>query len=190
MTAVHAWLTIATERDVNQPRLDITDCRDVARLVNVFYDRVRDDDILGPIFDDVAQVDWATHLPRMYDFWESVLFARATFKGAPLVVHRALAQHSPLTSDTFSRWIALFQSTVDDLFSGPMAEHAKNSAVRIAATMEHSLTIDHAVQEPRAMTLRDRGPEQSCDIVDEASEESFPASDPPSWNLGVEQKSL
>jgi hemoglobin len=124
---------------VNQPRLDIIDFRDVACLVNVFYDRVRDDGILGPIFDDIAHVDWATHLPRMYDFWESVLFARATFKGAPLVVHRALAQQTPLTSDAFSRWVTLFQSTVDDLFSGPMAEHAKNSAARIAATMEHNI---------------------------------------------------
>ena len=149
---------VDVELDVNQPRFDITDFRDVACLVNLFYNRVRDDDLLGPIFDDVAHVDWATHLPRMYDFWESVLFARATFKGAPLVVHRALAQQTPLTSDTFSRWITLFQSTIDDLFSGPMAEHAKNSAARIAATMEHNLTIDHGVQEPMAIILRDPGP--------------------------------
>jgi hemoglobin len=140
MTAVLKWPTIAMERDVNQPRLDITDSRDVARLVNVFYDRVREDDILGPIFDDIAHVDWATHLPRMYDFWESVLFARATFKGTPLLVHRALDRRTPLTVAAFDRWIALFQSTVDDLFSGPMAEHAKNCAVRIAATMEHNIS--------------------------------------------------
>ena len=42
---------------MNQPRFDITDRRDVA---NVFYDRVRDDDVLGPIFDDIAHVDWRT----------------------------------------------------------------------------------------------------------------------------------
>jgi hemoglobin len=126
---------------VNQLRFDITDRRDVACLVNVFYNRVQDDDVLGPIFDNIAHVDWATHLPRMYDFWESVLFARATFKGNPLVVHRALARRTPLTAATFDRWIALFQSTVDDLFSGPMAEHAKNSASRIAATMEHNLDV-------------------------------------------------
>lgn len=139
MTGVPAWRTIGVERDVNHPRLDITDSRDVACLVNLFYDRVRDDDILGPIFDDIVHVDWATHLPRMYDFWESVLFARATFKGAPLLVHRALDRHTPLTTAVFDRWIALFQSTVDDLFSGPMAEHAKNSAARIAVTMEHNI---------------------------------------------------
>jgi len=132
---------------VNQPRFDITDRRDVACFVNVFYDRVRDDDLLGPIFDDIAHVDWATHLPRMYDFWESVLFATATFKGAPLIVHRELARRAPLTTVAFDRWIALFQSTIDDLFIGPMAEHAKNSAVRIAAALEHNIgsTISPAV---------------------------------------------
>src|SRR6059058_6181876 len=49
MTGVLGWPTIAMELDVNQSRFDITDRRDVACLVNVFYDRVRDDDILGPI---------------------------------------------------------------------------------------------------------------------------------------------
>jgi hemoglobin len=154
MTAVLRWATIATERDVNQPRLDITDSRDVARLVNVFYDRVRDDDLLGPIFDDIAHVDWATHLPRMYDFWESVLFARATFKGTPLLVHRVLARRTPLTPAAFDRWITLFQSTVDDLFSGPMAEHAKNSAARIAVTMERN--IDSSTSSIDRSSLTDR----------------------------------
>jgi hemoglobin len=123
-------------------RFDITDRRDVARLVNVFYDRVRDDRLLGPIFDDIAHVDWATHLPRMYDFWESVLFGTATFKGTPLAVHRSLAQQAPLTTEAFERWVALFQTTVDDFFTGAVADHAKNSAVRIAATLRSNLTID------------------------------------------------
>ena len=126
-------------------QFDITDRRDVACLVNVFYDRVRDDGLLGPIFDDVAHVDWATHLPRMYDFWESVLFGTATFKGTPLVVHRALAQHTPLTNEAFDRWVALFQATVDDLFSGSVANQAKDSAVRIAATIEQRLTAEQTV---------------------------------------------
>ena len=67
MTGVFRCPIMATELAVNQPRFDITDHRDVACLVNVFYDRVRDDDVLGPIFNDIAHVDWATHVPRMYD---------------------------------------------------------------------------------------------------------------------------
>lgn len=125
---------------------DLTDRRDVACLVNVFYDRVRDDGLLGPIFDDVAHVDWATHLPRMYDFWESVLFGTATFKGVPLVVHRDLAGRTPLTPEAFDRWLTLFKSTVDDLFSGVIAEQAKDTATRIAATMSYRLAADDTVR--------------------------------------------
>jgi hemoglobin len=130
---------------VQQHRFDITDRRDVACLVNVFYARVRDDRLLGPIFDDVAHVDWATHLPRMYDFWESVLFGTATFKGRPLTVHQELARRTPLTAGAFDRWVVLFQMTVDDLFTGTMADYAKKSAVRIAATMQNNIAVARGV---------------------------------------------
>jgi hemoglobin len=140
------------ELDVNHSQFDITDRRDVACLVNVFYDRVRDDDILGPIFDDIAHMDWATHLPRMSDFWESVLFARATFKGAPIIVHRALAQHTPLTSTAFRRWITLFQSTVDDLFSAPRQNTPRTAPYESPPTMEHN--IDARTSSIDASSLR------------------------------------
>ena len=120
-----------------QQRFDITDRRDVACLVNVFYDRVRDDRLLGPIFDDVAHVDWATHLPRMYDFWESVLFGTSTFKGTPLVVHRTLARHTPLTAEAFDRWVTLFQTTVDDLFSGTMQAMPRTTRSRLADSITY-----------------------------------------------------
>jgi len=131
---------------VTNERLDITDGRDVARLVNIFYDRVRADDLLGPIFDGVANVDWPTHLPLMYDFWESVLFGTATFKGAPLEAHRALARRTPLTSDAFNRWIALFHETVDDLFAGTTANHAKQSASRIAMVLQHHVAAGQGAE--------------------------------------------
>jgi hemoglobin len=124
---------------VTHERIDIADRRDVSRLVYLFYDRIRADDVLGPIFDEVAHVDWPAHLPRMCDFWESVLFAASNFKGNPLAVHRALAQLTPLTSAAFDRWVSLFHTTVDDLFAGPVANHAKQSAARIAIVLQHDL---------------------------------------------------
>lgn len=119
------------------PTTDITSRQDIQRLVDEFYTRIRADAVLGPIFDDVAHVDWALHLPKMYDFWESVLFGRPVFKGNPLAVHRALATLTPLTSSRFARWVSLFQQTVDELFAGPMAGIAKDRAARIAVTMHH-----------------------------------------------------
>lgn len=110
---------------------------DIIRLVNTFYDHVREDAILGPIFNDIAKVDWDEHLPKMYDFWESVLFGTAAFKGAPIPVHRDLARQVPLTDREFERWLTLFHQSVDTLFVGPLATEAKIRAVRIASVMQH-----------------------------------------------------
>jgi hemoglobin len=123
---------------------DLTDRADIVRLVDAFYDRVRADAILSPIFDGIARVDWAVHLPKMYDFWESVLFGRAVFKGNPLVVHRELARRAPLTSTEFHRWIQLFHSSVDELFAGSCADEAKLRASRIALVMQHHIAADRA----------------------------------------------
>ncbi|MEO8480637.1 MAG: group III truncated hemoglobin [Acidobacteriota bacterium] len=123
---------------------DISSRADIIRLVDGFYERVRHDDVIGPIFNDVAQVDWAAHLPKMYAFWESILFGTAGFKGNPMAVHRALAQRVSLTGDEFERWLAVFRLTVDAFFAGPTAEDAKDRASRIAVTMQHHINADAA----------------------------------------------
>jgi hemoglobin len=130
----------------SQTSRDIATRDDIVSLVDGFYARVREDDLLGPIFNDIARVDWAAHLPKMYDFWDSVLFGRAQFKGNPLAVHRALATRAPMTDAAFGRWIVLFHATVDDLFSGPVAFEAKQRAVRIAMTMQYHIAADVAAQ--------------------------------------------
>jgi hemoglobin len=123
---------------------DLTDRTGIIRLVDAFYDHVRADAILSPIFDSVARVDWDRHLPKMYDFWESVLFGKIGFKGTPLIVHRDLARLTPLTPVEFDRWLQLFHASVDALFAGPGAEEAKLRASRIAVVMLHHLAADRA----------------------------------------------
>ena len=118
-------------------RADLTTRADVVRLVDSFYDRVRADDLLGPIFDEVARTDWARHLPTMYDFWDTVLFGSATYHGRPLGVHVALSARVALGEPEFTRWLGLFMANVDALFTGRMAEEAKLRAGRIAAVMLH-----------------------------------------------------
>lgn len=126
-------------------RLDIISRDDIVRLVDTFYGHVRADDILGPIFDDVAGVDWAGHLPKICAFWDAVLFGTAGFKGNPLAAHLQLAQLTPLGTREFGRWIELFHGTVDALFSGPMAEEAKARASRIAIVMQHHIIADRGL---------------------------------------------
>ncbi|MCC7125353.1 MAG: group III truncated hemoglobin, partial [Acidobacteria bacterium] len=119
---------------------DIASRTDIERLVDTFYDRIRADALLGPIFDDVARVDWPAHLPKMYSFWETVLFGTAGYKGNPLTAHLALAQQTPLTAREFDHWLLLFHQTVDDLFTGEMAREAKQRAGRIATIMQHHVS--------------------------------------------------
>jgi hemoglobin len=119
---------------------DIASRADIERMVDGFYARVREDDLLGPIFDDVAATDWARHLPKMYAFWAGVLFATPGFSGNPLAVHLGLGRKVELGEREFGRWLSLFHHTVDELFSGPVATEAKVRAMRIAAVMQHHLS--------------------------------------------------
>lgn len=130
---------------------DLTQRADIVHLVDAFYDRVRADEILSPIFDDVARVDWVRHLPKMYDFWESVLFGTIGFKGNPLLVHRELARRASLTPAAFTRWLQLFDASTDALFAGPGAEQAKLRASRIAAAMQQHIATDRAAAVPRSV---------------------------------------
>jgi hemoglobin len=127
---------------VTSDKRDIASRADIKPLVDSFYERVRADELLGPIFDDVAHTDWARHVPKMYDFWQGVLFGVAGFRGNPLAIHRDLARRVPLGDLEFGRWIGLFHESVDALFSGPCAEDAKARAVRIAAVMQHHIASD------------------------------------------------
>jgi len=105
---------------------------DIEKLVNTFYERVRADDTLGFIFQEVARTDWEAHLPKMYAFWEKVLFGTGTFAGNPLVAHAKLVPLTEMGRPQFTRWLTLFRGTVDDLFSGRRAEHIKNCAEDMA----------------------------------------------------------
>jgi Truncated hemoglobins len=116
-------------------KTDISNRSDIQVLIDSFYTKVRADDTIGYIFNDVAKVNWEQHLPRMYDFWESIIFQSGNFRGNPMAVHVQLHQRTPLLKEHFDRWLALFNQTVDELFEGNNAELAKQRALSIATMM-------------------------------------------------------
>lgn len=118
-----------------QMNTDITSRKDIITLIDKFYDIIREDEMLGTIFDDVAKVNWVRHLPLMYDFWENTLFFTGSYSGNPVQNHRQLNQKYPLTNEHFNHWIALFNKTVDELFEGEKAELAKQRALSIATVL-------------------------------------------------------
>lgn len=114
---------------------DISELSDIRSLVDTFYEKVKEDDAIGFIFNDIAKVDWEHHLPVMYAFWDFLLLNNPdTYRGNPIHKHLELHRVFPLKAEHFDRWLQLFQQTVDELFEGAVAENAKFRAFAISET--------------------------------------------------------
>jgi hemoglobin len=114
---------------------DIRDRDDLTVLVHAFYDRVRTEPQLGPIFEEIAQVNWQLHLPKMVNFWEKALFRSGDYNGNPLRTHLNLNQKVVLRKPLFEQWVQLFDTTVDTHFQGERAGHIKRIAADMAQVM-------------------------------------------------------
>lgn len=117
-------------------RSDIQNRTDIILLVDTFYDKIKTDPVIGFLFTDVAHVNWESHLPRMYDFWENILFYTGNFEGNPMQKHKKLHHKHPLTIQHFHHWNKLFNETVDELFQGPKTEEIKERAMHISSVMQ------------------------------------------------------
>ena len=117
---------------------DIQNREDIDRLVERFYERMMVDDVIGYIFTHYAKVNLDEHLPIISDFWETILFERPVYKRGPkaMNVHVDLAKQVPIRKQHFTRWLYLFNTTVDELFTGEYAQKAKTRANSIAVTMQ------------------------------------------------------
>jgi hemoglobin len=108
--------------------VEIEDLDHVKLLVNSFYDKVRNDDLLKDIFNNVIQDQWPSHLEKMYRFWQTVLLEEYTYQGSPFLPHASL----PVQKIHFDRWLFLFNETIDEHFKGEKAERAKWQGERMA----------------------------------------------------------
>src|ERR1035437_8431197 len=115
---------------------DIQNRSDIEVLVKAFYEKVKTDTLIGPIFNEVIQVNWENHLPVMFDFWENTLFYTGSYTGNPMKSHQHLNGIFPLTSEYFKQWNILFISTVDELFEGEKALLAKQRARSISTVKQ------------------------------------------------------
>lgn len=103
----------------------------IDRLVRSFYERVRADEMLGPIFDARIR-DWEPHLQQMCAFWSSVALMSGRYHGAPMPKHLPL----PIDAAHFDRWLALFEATAAEVCPPEAAAHFVERAHRIAASLE------------------------------------------------------
>ncbi|MGX9986398.1 group III truncated hemoglobin [Chryseobacterium sp. POL2] len=114
---------------------------DIEELVNKFYDKVIKDDIIGFFFTDIAQIDLQKHLPKMYNFWESILLGNSVYEGNPMRVHFPLNQVVALEQHHFERWLELWQDTLEQNFEGENVDTAILRAQNIARIMSYKMKI-------------------------------------------------
>jgi hemoglobin len=107
---------------------DIANITDIQLLVDTFYNKIKADDLIGPIFNGIIQDRWPMHLSKMYQFWQTILLEEHTYNGAPFPSHARL----PIEKIHFDRWLNLFQTTLNDLFEGPKAKEALWRAHKMA----------------------------------------------------------
>ena len=122
---------------MNTEKNDIQSIDDIKLLVDTFYDKVREDKLIGPIFDEKIGDRWPQHLAKMYTFWQTVLLEEHTYFGSPFPPHANL----PVDKVHFEKWLSLFSETVYNLFEGPVANEAMWRANKMAEMFQ--LKINH-----------------------------------------------
>lgn len=120
---------------------DIQTREDIILLVNTFYNNVKKDATIGYIFEEVAKVNWDTHLPKMYSFWASLLLGEHSYSGNPMTIHMELSKLTSMTEKEFAAWLSLFTQTVDSLFEGNKANEAKERGANIARLMQYKIEM-------------------------------------------------
>ena len=120
---------------------DISNRPDINLLVSTFYESVLEEVMLAPVFVATLGADMTAHYERMTDFWEDQILGTSKFSGNPMQVHMELAEKFNLDSDQFDTWLRLFNTAVDNLFSGPNAEKAKVQASNISTVMRVKMKI-------------------------------------------------
>ena len=121
-------------------KLDITTKADIELFINTFYDKVRKDHLLGPVFTNITPVNWIKFLPKMYRFWEStLLFDFKAYSRKPTDMHLELNSKIPIEQAHYNRWLTIWNETIDTLFEGPIAAKAKRCGKSIAELMAHKI---------------------------------------------------
>jgi hemoglobin len=118
-------------------------------LVQTFYQDVRKDESLGPIFESRLAGRWKPHLEKMCDFWSSVLLASGRFVGNPAVAHARLPGLGP---EHFDRWIELFDHTAIAVLPPDIATDVVGRARRMRVILERAASAMPKTSEPQSRT--------------------------------------
>jgi hemoglobin len=118
---------------------DVKSRDDIKAIIDAFYELVKVDALLGPIFNKVAGVNWEHHLPIMYDFWDFTILNNGSYARNVMTPHYILHEKIKLTPLHFERWLHIFYQTIDASYAGENAQAMKQRAHVIAETLKYKL---------------------------------------------------
>ena len=114
---------------------EIKDRKDIRKLVGLFYGTVRENDVLGPIFNRaIPNEKWDSHMEKITDFWDSAIFGTMTFRGNPATKHVELDKTNDykINQDHFAIWLTHWRKTIEENYEGEVAENMKMRAEKMA----------------------------------------------------------
>ncbi len=117
----------------------------IARLVDAFYDKVRSDSLLGPVFNPAVH-DWDEHKRLLTSFWDSVMLRAGSYRGNPMSAHRP----HPIRIEHFTRWLALWDETTREILDVESAARMMEHAERIGRGLQLGLGL---LDRPETCTL-------------------------------------
>jgi len=119
--------------NVLELQIELSD-QQIETLVHRFYERIRDEPLLGPVFASrIADDEWPAHLDKMVRFWSTILRGSNRYTGNPMVVHQQLAG---ITAQHFERWLALFREVAEGCLSQELADSILQRAERMGARLQ------------------------------------------------------
>ena len=111
----------------------------IEKLVTHFYNRIQEDALLGPIFNDIAQVDWIHHIPLLCQFWNSIMLKTNEYKGSAYAKHLMLAKKADIKEIHFTHWLVLFQEEARKHLPAQSAEEIIKRAALIAESLKYGI---------------------------------------------------
>jgi hemoglobin len=115
---------------------DLQNREDIVQLLDLFYSKAFNDELIGYFFTEVVPLDLETHIPVIADFWEAIVFNTQDYRKNVMQVHQHINLLSAIKKEHLDRWISLFTQTVEELFAGANAELIKQRARSVATLME------------------------------------------------------
>jgi hemoglobin len=128
----------SARRNIHIFYMHILSEQELRLVVEKFYERVRADAELGPLFNDAIE-DWDHHLATLTDFWHSVMLTSGRYKGNPMQAHFKHAER--ITPDMFRRWLGLFIETAERELQPEHAAEIITKAKRIAVSLQWGLNL-------------------------------------------------